>query len=523
MPKTSTDHVIILAQSGVNIRQAEATLGRKMTEAERMAWDRVQVKRKLEIKAKKARGPTTVGDRVSTHRKKEKLVPYADPEDEKRRARYERKPERWLRYYLEDRFPEPFGPVHKEIITACIRAMTSGTSITVAAPRGFGKTSVLWGMALYGVLSGLCRFPVVIGWKANAGLELLDQWLTALSDNERLRADYPCQCEPFEESTHSHRLKGILRTIDPDQLAGCDVRKGRGTVLLPDAQETKLKRAHVALAGASMNGSIKGLNVGLITGESLRPDIVLMDDPQDEQTADSETLIKKVVKKIDYGIRSLSGPRRRLTVMAAVTCVNIGDVSEHLLTRPGTEAIKVGQITTWPDGWEDDESKSRAAWDKWNEVRLAGLEKLDGGKAARSYYRKHKKTLTKGMSVSWKSRFQLGDGNRAADPDAMFAAMWDFYDLGEFAFMAERQNKPLKEGVTVYDLTHKIITDKTDDARAPGTVPDWVREIVAATDVNPSYALSSVVVGFGADQRAARAVDDRRRRKPAGYRDNVLR
>jgi hypothetical protein len=461
--------------------------------------------------AKKGKSEAT---RMREMRNRDRHIPYAapTPEEDARRRKLEKDPAKWLAYYCEDRFPLPFGDVHREIITACIRAMTQGTSITVAAPRGFGKTAVVWGMALYGVLTGLCRFPVVIGWKASAGAELLDQWLQALSNNERLAAAYPCQCQPFQDSTASNRLKGILRSISPEEKAGCDVRKGRGTVLLPDVDEgadpnclikNPRKMKQVALAGASMNGSIKGLNIGLLSGESLRPDIVLMDDPQDEQTADSEILVKKVVKKIDYGIRSLSGPRRRLTVMATVTCVNIGDVSEHLLTRPGTEVIKTGQITSWPDGWDDDKSESRKAWNAWNEARLAGLEKLDGGKAARKYYKDNKIELTKGMSVSWRERYHAGDGLRVGDPDAIYAAMWDFYDLGEFAFMAERQNQPIKEGITIYNLTVKTITDRTDPTREPGVVPDWALRVLAISDINPSYAISSVVLAFGPDQRSA--------------------
>jgi hypothetical protein len=304
-----------------------------------------------------------------------------------------------------------------------------------------------------------------------------------------------------------------LRHVDPEPVkAGCDVRKGRGTVLLTDVREgddpdcqIKAPRSmpQCALAGASMNGSIKGLNIGLLSGESLRPDIVLMDDPQDEQTADSEQLVKKVIKKIDYGIRSLSGPRRRLTVMAAVTCVNVGDVSEHLLTRPGTEVIKTGQITAWPTGWEDKDSATRAGWDAWNDARLAGLESLDGGKAARAHYKRHKAELTEGMAVSWKERYHVGDGLRVSDPDAIYAAMWDFYDLGEMAFMAERQNQPIKEGITLYNLTPAVITARTDPDRAPGDIPDWALRILAQTDINPSYALSTAIIAFGADQRAA--------------------
>ena len=63
MTDPTTDRIMILAQSGVTVRQAEATLGRQMLPAERLAWDRAQVKRQLEKAAKKARGPQSGAER----------------------------------------------------------------------------------------------------------------------------------------------------------------------------------------------------------------------------------------------------------------------------------------------------------------------------------------------------------------------------------------------------------------------------------------------------------------------------
>jgi len=431
-------------------------------------------------------------------RKRAHLVEYRAPENIRRRKRLEANCPKWLRHYLPNRFPLPFGPVHLELIGATLRAIVSGTSVTAAAPRGFGKTAVFWGVALYAVLSGQARFIVVAGWKQTAGVELLEQWLDALSTNEQIRADYPCVCDPFVMSTQSKRLQGMLRSVDPDHRAGCDVRKGRGTVLLPETREPGGRvLPQAALAGVSINGSVKGLNIGLLNGEALRPDIVLLDDPQDQDTAESKTLVQKIVKRIDYSIRSLSGPRRRLTVAAAVTCVETDDVSEHLLTRPGTEAIRIGQIMTWPDGWDAKDSPSRKLWEAWNAERIEGLQNRNGGKRARAFYKANKAALTKGMTVSWSHRFHEGDVNRPADPDALFSAMWDFYDLGEEAFMAERQNRPIKKGVTVYSLTPGIIISRTDKDRQPWTPHEWARLKIASTDVNPSYGLTWGVCEFG--------------------------
>ena len=447
--------------------------------------------------------PKTESERVRALRNRERHVPFSDPADFKRRKRLEKDPAKWLRYYLGERFPVLFGGIHIELINACLRSIVNGTGVTAACPRGFGKTSIEWGVALYCVLTGECRFPVVIGWKNSAGVELLDQWLTQLSTNERLLEDYPCQCAPFAMSTQSTRLKGLIRDVETEESVGCDVSRMKCYVVIPSVKEptTGVERKACVLASASINGSVKGMNVGLKTGESLRPDVALLDDPQDEETAQSSVGVAKVIKKINYGIRSLSGPRRRISVMAAVTCVEHEDVSHYLLTRPGTEIVKTSQITHWPEGWADEdgrEGQTRKMWDEWNRVRIEGIEAKDEGKAARAFYSANKKALTLGMAVSWEQRF-----NPDSDPDALYAAMWDFYDLGEAAFMAERQNEPLIEGTSALEITPKMICSRIDHTRRSGQVPDWATLVIASTDVNPSYALSTSIIAFGNDQRHA--------------------
>ena len=445
----------------------------------------------------------TAAQRKRAQKDRENLVLYRNPADAARRAGLEAERCEWLRWYFPERFYLPFSSMHRELVENSYGAMIHGTSTTVAATRGFGKTGILWAMALYGVLTGIARFPVVVGWKREAGSELLEQWLTALAQNERLRADYPCVCDCFAESTQSKRLQSLLRGIDPRERCGCDVRKMRGVVVLPAVKEPDGRELpQAALAGASINGAIKGLNVGLLNGEALRPDIVLPDDPQDDDAAESPTIVAKIIRRIDFTLRSLSGPQRRLTVMAAVTCVNNFDVSTALLNRPGTRSIRVGQVKQWPKDWNKKDSKSRAAWDEWNRVRLEGLdEKNDGGDAARKHYRKNRATLKKGFEITWPERFHAGDEERPADPDALFTTMWEFYDLGEAAFMAERQNEPMKEDDTVYDLNADIVQSKVHPKRKRGEIPEQARLLIASSDIN-HYGIHTVIIAFGNDQTA---------------------
>jgi hypothetical protein len=404
--------------------------------------------------------------------------------------------EKWLRYYLPERFPLPFGDGHKKIISAAVRAREQGTSITVAAPRAEGKTSILWGICLYWVLTGRGRFPIMLGWTHTASKEAILQWLNALSTNERLREAYPCVCEVFAESTAGLRLKSLTRELGAEPV-GADVRKGDGVIVLPDQKEDGRYIPQAVLGSASINGAVKGTNVGVLSGETLRPDIALLDDPQDVETATSQSRIDTVIRNIDFGVRSLGDIKNRVTVMAAVTCVAHGDVSEHLLTRPGTEAIKYGQILAWPTGFEDLQSKVRQLWEEWNALRVEGLATLQGVGAAKEFYRANKKTLTQGMKVSWRERYTEND------PDAFYAAMWDFYELGELAFMAERQNAPVKTSVTLYNLTPQVVVEKTNPERAKMELPEWAQVVIAATDVNPSYALTTGLRAFGAGRRSA--------------------
>ncbi|MBU4212485.1 MAG: hypothetical protein KKD33_07870, partial [Verrucomicrobia bacterium] len=171
------------------------------------------------------------------------------------------------------------------------------------------------------------------------------------------------------------------------------------------------------------------------------------------------------------------------------------DVAEHFLSHPDFEALRVAQITSWPTGFDDKASPVRKLWEAWNQERIEGLADHDEGKRARAFYKANKTAMTAGAAVSWPARFD----RKRKDPDAIYAAMWDYYRLGEVSFMSERQNKPMKENVTVYDLTPALICSRVHADRNRGDVPAEARIIVAATDLN-HYGLHFAAVAFGPDQ-----------------------
>ena len=477
-----------LALSGANNREIAAALGVELTADDMAVIDRARVVARLKRQTKKAEVPLTNAERQAKFKSKRHRIERRQPADMARRTALEADPAAWLKYYLAAHYPRPFGEPHLAIIRSAQTAIMQGASTIAVAPRGTGKTRVLWGMAVWAKFSGHRKMPAFVGYEHRAAREGLRGWAGELSAEGPLRDDYPEYCDPFTGGTHTARLKHLFWG-DTGEPCGADMRTMDGMVILPGALG--------AMCSLSLQGSNRGLHVNLPGGGGVaRPDLILLDDPQERERAGDAEYCRGIIEKIHTDLLSMAGPDIRLTCMVAGTIIKAGDVVAQLSDDPEFQAVRVSQITAWPTGWVDKASPVRQMWHEWNRERLDGLQEGDNGDRARQYYATHKAELTAGMAVSWEERY-----DRKTDPDAYYAAMWDYYRLGEDAFAAERQNAPIAQTASVYDLSAADIVSKASD-RAALELPGWAKVTLASTDVN-HYGLHSVIVGFGNDQTAA--------------------
>lgn len=396
--------------------------------------------------------------------------------------------EAWLLAYLPNAFPLPFGQVHREIIKAVSYAIESGGNVAIAAPRGTGKSTLVNGLVLWALMTGRTAFPVVLPWDDRAKRRALRFWAGELCFNARLNRDYNDITEPFVKSRGiANRLTALHKD---DKSTGARLGITEGIIILPDGKG--------AIGSATINGNPRGLNYATIDGRIIRPSLCIIDDPQDRETAKSKLRIADTIETINADVAGMAGPDARMSMVMSCTVIERGDVADHYLSHPDWKSIRVGQVITWPTGFDEKGSQSRELWDAWNVERQTGEQDQDGGEAALSFYNQHKDRLTQGMEVSWLERYD----RKRNQPDAYFAAMYDYYAMGEDAFAAERQNEPIKQGVTIYTLTPEIIASRRTD-RPAGSVPEWSKLRIAATDINPSYGLTYSLCSFGADQTAA--------------------
>lgn len=400
----------------------------------------------------------------------------------------ERDPVAWLLAYLPNAYPLPFGQVHKRIVDGVVYAISRGGNIAIAAPRGTGKSTLVNGLLLWALLTGRTKFPVVVPWDDKAKRRALRFWSGELCFNVRLDRDYDDITAPFVASRgQANRLASVTQG---GVSTGARLGITEGIIILPHGKG--------AIGSATINGNPRGLNYATINGRIIRPSFAVIDDPQDRETAKSKSRVRDTIEMIDSDVAGMAGPDERMSMVMPCTVIERGDVADHYLSNPDWSPIRVGQVVTWPKGWDKKDGKARRLWDEWNDLRQTGEREQDEGKAAVAFYLDNREAMTDGMAVSWEERYDRKRGQ----PDALYSAMHDFYVMGEHSFAAERQNDPIKQGVTLYTLTPDVIEGKTTDRKA-GVTPEWSRLRVAATDINPSYGLSWSVLAFGADQTSA--------------------
>lgn len=435
--------------------------------------------------------PKTGAERYRKFDHAKRVVVRRQCEDPKRRSKLEKDNPAWLRFYVgEGAFPLKWSDGHMEMIDNAEEAAITGTGSATAAPRGEGKTTIMRGMAINLVARRVVRFPVLAGWIKGQADEAFIRWLQMLSDSPQFAADYPEFTQPFEVTIHNTALKGLVWDDTEDKI-GATVRTMHKIIILPDSLG--------AVAARSVQGDVKGLNATLKDGTVLRPDLLLLDDAQDPKQAKNPKAVDKTVDVIENVFMGLAGPNKRLTTFCACTVEEENDVSCHFLERPGWKTVRLSRIVTWPDEFDDMASDSRVMWDEWNGLRLEDED------LAKTYYRKHKKAMTAGMKISWNERYDKDRG----EPDAMYSAMWEYYDKGPDVFARAQQNQPLIQGSSVYDLSPEIIQSRTDEDRLAFVVPDWVMEnekrqkiILVTSDIN-HYGIHNVCLGFGSDQTSA--------------------
>lgn len=352
-------------------------------------------------------------------------LPAVENPERKEACRYD------FKLYCETYFPEVYAlewsEDHLRAIGKIQQAILKGGLFALAMSRGSGKSSLAETAAIWALSYGHREFVVIVGASESAALEILDSIKTEFEVNEHLAADFPEVTYPIM------KLDGIA-----NRCAG-QLYKGERTRIVWTANEIVLPTiAGAASSGvivrvAGITGRIRGMKYKKPDGRTIRPEFVIVDDPQTTESADSIEQTRKRVRVLAGDILGLAGPGKKISGIMPCTVIRPGDMAEQILDKskhPEWNGERCKMIYKFPTNEE--------LWNHYADLRADELREKGTFEEATAFYRAHQAEMDEGAQVSWPARHNYDE--ISAIQHAMNLKLTD-----EAAFWAEYQNEPLPE------------------------------------------------------------------------------
>jgi len=428
---------------------------------------------------------------VEASRKLARIVKHADPSSEMKeaRSRLEKDLPRWLRYHGGEAFSSPWSPDHERILAKISAAMDKGGLFALAMPRGHGKSTILKWVTAYVLLTGRRKYVVVIAATAELAQSIVDFIRTQITESDTLHAHYP-HVTSYARATDGKAIKARYQLRADGKASG--ILWSKTTLVFPEvvSPEGKPYPSNGAILEAhGLTGAIRGKWKDTKTGKVLRPDFVILDDPQDRQSAESPSQCAMRERIITGDVLGLAGPKKRIAAVMPCTIIRKGDLADRFLDHaqhPEWQGETCRLVNKWP-----------AAQDTlWKEYERIYREETGEGRGfgkATEFYKKNQFAMDAGSEVSWKHRVRDGEVNALQTAENLRI------ETGP-QFWAEYQNEPLDIVTSEYKIEAKDVAAHQSPL-GNGIVPDQARILIAATDINRS-GLYWVVVAFCQDMSA---------------------
>lgn len=370
-----------------------------------------------------------------------------------------------LRQFLIEYFPystglSPFSADHDRVIGRIQDCVLHGGRFTNAVYRGFAKSTIsenalLWAVPCYGHR----RFGAIFAAEAGLATKAIMSIKTELSDNDLLYADFPEVCHAIRA------LEGKPQRC-ASQIHGGErthIQWTQDTVVIPTIAGSVSSGA--ILTSRGLTGSILGLRHKASDGRQLRPDFVIVDDPQTRDSARSPVQCQARLEILLKSVLKLSGHTTSMACVVNATVIAPDDMVDQLLDsgkHPAWQGERIPMVRQFADRNDD-------LWlDKYREIRTTFAKDVVGDQkrahaAANEFYRANQAEMDAGCKVSWASCF---------DPEREVSAIQHAYnaliDDGPDVFASEFQQSPLKDEAGSTGL-------KSDEVRAKAVdIPRWI-------------------------------------------------
>jgi hypothetical protein len=238
---------------------------------------------------------------------------------------------RSFRAFCEAYFPRTFylawSPDHLKVIAKIEIAVIDGGLFAMAMPRGSGKTAFCETTCLWALLYGHHEFVALIGADEEHAEDMLGSIKSELENNHLLEEDFSEVCGPIRA------LEGIHQRAAGQLYRGVRTHVGwtAKEIKLPLIDDSVASNAILKVTG--ITGRIRGMKHKRADGRTVRPSLVLLDDPQTDESARSPSQCAMREQILASTILGLANPGQKIAGFMALTVFRSDDMADRILDR----------------------------------------------------------------------------------------------------------------------------------------------------------------------------------------------
>jgi hypothetical protein len=339
-----------------------------------------------------------------------------------------------------------------------------------AVYREFAKTTIAENSIIWAALYGHRVFGLLTGVNTDASTANIESIKSELSTNELLLADFPEVCFPVWE------LDGKPQRC-PSQTCGGEhtLMTWRADVLVLPTVKGSPASGNIIIA--KPYAKARGVKFKRPDGTNARPDLILADDIQDDESAANPNQVKKNLNILKKNLIHTAAHNRQAAIIVNGTVIAKNDMMEVLLDDPAWDGVRISfmqcKSAVHDSFWLKEYAAVRRSFDR----SIVG-DKERAWREATALYASKRGEADAGCVVSWVHRY-----NKPIELSAIQHAYNVIIDDGPEVFASEYQNQPIDERATSQRLTAAWVAAKTNNL-ARAMVPKSGEVLTCYVDVH---------------------------------------
>lgn len=347
--------------------------------------------------------------------------------------------ERDLLLFLQWYFPDStgisaFSTDHLRVIHRMESAILHGGRALNAVYRGFAKTSITEGAAIWATLYGHRRSILIVAASLTKAKESNDSIQSEFENNERLADDFPEVCQPVQhlagrpQGASSQHIHGVRTHIEWT----------KEKTVFPRVEGSRAGGAAIFVRG--ITGEIRGAKHKTPEGVVQRPDFAFIDDMQTDKSAKTDGQCEHLLGLVHKAVLKCAGHRKTIAAVMNATIIRKGDAIDQIATDSKYRAWQVERIPMvrqWADAhddfWLGEYKDTRRNFDP--DILDDNLRAED---EANALYLANRERADAGCVVAWRSCY-----DEEKEHSAIQHAYNFLIDDGEEVFASECQQDPL--------------------------------------------------------------------------------